>query len=138
MLSQVNQIGTPQIPLALLRQRPAEDWLSFEQDGLEVVTPESTDANDNLLSQIPLFFLRRLVTDDRLRAELEADAAGTLAQHGIHLTPGQIPAAVSLPSPEELEAVLRIHATAEDDSAFVRWAGFLGDLLDDLVGLLDD
>ena len=136
MLNPVNQIGTPslQVPLALLRQRPADDWLLAEPDDLEVLTTPRATALVHPLSRIPVAFLRRLVADDRLRTELETDPVGTLARHGVHVPSEAIPATVSLPSPKTLVRTLRFHTTSEDESATARYFGLLGGLLDGLSG----
>ena len=132
MLSPI-QVGTnpPQIPLALLGRRP--DWLRAERDDLEVLAPESKAA-DNSLSQVPLLFLRRLSVDEGLRAELEVDPVRTLARHGIHVTPQQIPATVRLPPRSAVDRALQIYASAEDESKERQYFGLLGGLLDGLFG----
>lgn len=135
MLNPVNQMGTPspQMPLSLLRQRPADDWL-LAQPG----DPAPRASAVNPLDRVPLAFLRRLAADDRLRAELEIDPAGTLARHGVHTPPEAIPAAVSLPSREALEEMLRATSTQEDQSIQRYYAGFLGGLVDSLISTGDD
>ncbi len=138
MLNPVDQIGisSPQAPVALLCQRPADDWLLAEPRGLGILSAPRAAAVAHPLSRVPLTFLRRLAVDDRLRAELETDPTGTLARHGVHVPPEAIPAAVSLPSPATLDRALRLHATAEDESSAARYFGLLGGGL--LDGLSDD
>ncbi len=121
-----NQIGTlsPPMPLALLRQRPAGDWLLAEPGDLRVLSVPTAGADP--LSRVPLGFLRQLAADDRLRAELEADPAATLARHGVRVPPEAIPAAVSLPSSEALDRVIRASSSQEDESARLFYAAVLG------------
>lgn len=131
MLSPMNQIGnSPQIPLPLLQGR-VQDWLRVPSGIPEVLPERSAPVADHPLSQIPLYFLRRLAVDDRLRAELEADPARTLARHGIHVAAHQIPAVVSLPGAEALRETLKACATDEDESKARFFIGWLGVLIGD-------
>lgn len=141
MLNPVNQIGTPslQVPLALLRQRPADDWLRAETYDLEVLSAPRRTAAVHPLSRVPLAFLRRLVVDDRLRAELETDPVGTLERHGVHVPPEAIPTAVSLPSSQALHQTLRAYATEEESLALIKYVGWVGGFVDGLLdGLFGD
>jgi hypothetical protein len=129
MLSQMNQIGnSPQIPLSLLQGR-VQDWLRAPSGVPEVLPERRAPAADRPLSQIPLYFLRRLAVDDRLRADLEADPVRTLARHGIHVAAHQIPAVVSLPGSQALHETLKAHSTDEDESKARFFIGWLGSLI---------
>ncbi len=136
MMTPVSQIDfpTPQMPPVLLRQWPADDWPLADPAALQALSVSRAIADSNPLARVPLGFLRRLAIDDRRRAELEIDPMGTLARHGVHVPPEAIPATVSLPSPGTLDQALRIYATAEDESASVRYFGLLGGLLDGFSG----
>ena len=134
MLTPVKQMDSPspQIPWAWGNESVA-DWLRAEADPTGTSFPESS--TPDALSRISLDFVRRLAADARLRAALAADPATTLACHGIYVDPEKIPAVVSLPGPDALEGVLRIHATGEDAAARLKFGGFLGGFLD---GFLED
>lgn len=70
-------------------------------------------------------FLRGLVYDDELRADLAADPAGTLARFGIQVDPATMPATVRLPSPDALRRSLDLK---EDESLWDRvmqWFPFM-------------
>ena len=127
MLSPVNQtvIPSPQIPLALLRQSPGDDWLYAETDDLEVQLPAAA-VQDVPRAEISLDFLRQMAADDRLREDLERDPAVALARHGIQVDPETFPEKVELPSAEALRTALRFHCGEEAEAIFVRHMGYLG------------
>ena len=126
MLSPITQIGAArQIPLALFRQSSAQAWLRVELD-----VPESTPAANHHPSRVPLAFLRRLAVDDRLRAELEADPAETLARHGIHVDPESLPAEAKLPRAQAIRDALRMYCGEEAEAAIVRHTGYFGGIDD--------
>ena len=119
MLSPVNQT-TPSTPSAWLLQN-SQDWLDH------VETPASAKTS-NRNSEITLAFLRRVLSDDRLRQELEADPQAALARCGIHVAPESLPATVTLPSNEALRMALRIHCGEESEAGLIKHLGFFGGL----------
>lgn len=134
-------VSNPQIWPTFPRQIPTTDRHLAPQplvsDDVEIKLADTSETSAPL-NAIPLLLLRRLAVDEQLRAELEAAPVETLARHGVHIAPEQMPAAVSLPSSEAMEGALRIYASGEDETAKVRFSGFLGGLIDLIGGLFGD
>ena len=84
-------------------------------------------ANTNL-STVPsggqLAFLRRIAEDDQFRAEVEADPQAKLAEFGLQIDRGHLPAQVTLPETEALTSSPVLAGSVWPFSQ--RWFGFLG------------
>lgn len=69
--------------------------------------------------------VRRLLTvlsqDDDVRSRFQQDPAAVLEEYGIEVDPGEIPSEVSLPSKQDIEAML---GGRHPQSGFHFWGGF--------------
>ena len=81
--------------------------------------PESSSAP----SEGQLAFLHRLAEDDQFRAEVEADPQAKLAEFGLHIDAGDLPARVALPGKAGIRDGLLRKAS---NPFFFRWHAFLG------------
>ena len=91
----------PAAVLLLLPQSPGTASLLQPQDRKETGTTLS-------LQEHPRLF--RLLHSESFRAELRARPVETLAEHGVHLDPADVPSHVVLPQPEGVADPVRWHA----------------------------
>ena len=82
-----------------------------------------TNSTSQLTTQEHRRFLSLLAKDDAFRAELTTNPLAVLAEHGIHLDPVDLPAAVQLPGKDLLSLALD---DEQDGQNNIHWAGLLG------------
>lgn len=63
--------------------------------------------------QIPLSILKRVVSDDAFRAELETNAAAALSQYGLEIDPARLPDKINLPDSALLHQTIQAFGDPE-------------------------
>ena len=86
-----------------------------------MMSPATTDL---FASNSQRAFLRRIADDDKFRAEVEADPRARLAELGLQIDLGDLPAQVTLPSKQALKSNSALAESFWPWSQ--RWYGFLG------------